>query len=386
MQVCIAGWYLEKFDDFYQVMHRVNKKHPVKVVSNRKSDYLKTLDIPWTYRGNTGLEWGAYNNFLFDGWDCKSDVLFCHDDIIFYPYVVNGEIKPPELMFDKIAEMGVDQCYIFSSRTEDVENHSQHGRMVFMSGKFLAKAKESGGFFFDSKNCGYTEGSHQDVKEGMGCLGYNAGIISFHAQAQCIGGNVHRRAYIPAFGLAVRGNVQPEKVRYGKWLAKSGEFAENAKRRLHLGCGTNVLKGYTNVDLFEPNADVNADVRALPFADNSFDWIEAHHLIEHLPIGETVDALREWKRVVEPGGHVFLSCPDLIACMSALVDSENTEIWSGFIRAIYGQDDPGMPHRNGFCIASLSDALNKAGFVDVEVKSVIGYRPTPSLLAIAKKE
>jgi hypothetical protein len=45
-----------------------------------------------------------------------------------------------------------------------------------------------------------------------------------------------------------------------------------------------------------------------------------------------------------------------------------------------------MIHRTGYCRKSLESKMIESGFVNVEVKSVIGYRPTPSLLGIGQKQ
>ena len=387
MSVCVVGWYLDKFDDFYMTMHKVNKKHPVHVVAHRDSPYLRDMDLPYTLRENVGLEWGAYNHYLMHVWDGEGNVLFCHDDIIFHPLVVGDNVLPPEGMFDNIAAMGVDQAYIFSSRAEDVENASHHGRMVFCSKSFLQTAKELGGFFFDPKNRGYTDGSKPEVRAEMGCLGYNAGIIAFHSQAAVIGKDVHRRAYVPSFGLAVRGEEKSEKVTYGKFLAQAADISKAAHDRLHLGCGENYMPGFVNVDLHDPGADVRADVRSLPFEDGSFDWVESHHLIEHLTHDDAVKAITEWRRVLRPGGHMFLSCPDLVSCVATLKDATfNPALWEGFARAVYGTDEPGMKHQFGYCRESLEATMKAAGFNEIEVKTAIGYRPTPSLIGICRKE
>ena len=390
MSICVAGWYLSKFDECYMVLHRVKDKYPVHVVSNRESPYLQTIDLPYTVRENTGLEWGAYNHYLMHIWDGESNVLFMHDDIAFHPFVTSGsDVVPPEKMFDNLAALDgvIDQCYVFSSRAEDVENYSRHGRMVWMSKAFLSKAKELGGFWYDDKNKGHISGFDSEQQKEMGCLSYNAGIIAFHSQAQIIGGKVHQRAYIPSFALAKRGETDLEKIRYGKWLSKSSELSSAATDKLHLGCGENHWDGYTNIDLYSDKADVKADVRELPFRDGSFDWVESHHLIEHLNKTDAKNALSEWRRVLRPGGHMFLSCPDLVACVMGLKDAaENVDLWDAFARAVYGEDNPGLLHKHGYSRDALYAAMVAAGYVDVEVKTVIGYRPTPSLLAIGRKE
>ena len=385
MNICVVGWYLEKFDDFYASLSRIMDKHNVFVVANRRDNFLDDMAIPYVVRENTGLEWGAYNHYLMNIWP-GGDTLFCHDDIGLNPIVDNVEIRPPEWIFDRIAQCGVDQAYIFGSRHEDVENYGQHGRMVFMSDAFLRKAMEMGGFFFDGKNEGYTSGEDQDLREKYGCLGYNAGIIAFHNQAKLIGGNVHRKIFIPAFDLAKRGVPQNKTLEYGKFTDKIGRMIETAKDKIHVGCGENVWPEYVNVDLHNSKADVMADAKSLPFDDSSLDLVEAHHLIEHLGKNEAVAALREWCRVLRHGGHVFLSCPDINFMAKSLLEAQGKpELWEGFIGSIYGTEESGMVHRYGYSPESIGAAFSAAGLSLIAAKTAIGFRPTPSVLAIAQK-
>lgn len=52
---------------------------------------------------------------------------------------------------------------------------------------------------------------------------------------------------------------------------------------------------------------VQASLTALPFADASFDLVCAYDVIEH--IEDDVQALREIRRVLKPGGHFHLTVP-----------------------------------------------------------------------------
>lgn len=47
----------------------------------------------------------------------------------------------------------------------------------------------------------------------------------------------------------------------------------------------------------------------LPFRDGTLDTILGQHVIEHLPDADA--ALREWRRVLRPGGRVALATPNL---------------------------------------------------------------------------
>ena len=385
LNICVAGWYLDAFDDWYASLYRVKDKYRVHVVANRESDYLATIDLPHTVRGNTGLEWGAYHYYLMRVWDGHGGVLFCHDDIEMLPVVVDGEIVEPEYVFDKIAESGVDAAYIFGSRHEDVENRGMHGRMIYMGEQFLRRVREDGGFYHDHRNHGYTDGEDSHLRDEYGCEGYNAGILAFDAQRKRIGGDVNRKMYIPAFSLAKRGVRGSAVVHYGQWMDRVGREIEDAEKKLHIGCGDNYWASHTNVDLHNRKADILADACDLPVGAESYDLVESHHLIEHMPKSKAERALAEWLRVLKPGGKIFLSCPDIVAFFDLLRDSDAPEVWDSLLAAVYGQESPGMAHQYGYSRRSLRLALEAAGFVDVEVKTAVGHRPTPSLLAFARK-
>jgi SAM-dependent methyltransferase len=64
---------------------------------------------------------------------------------------------------------------------------------------------------------------------------------------------------------------------------------------------------YRSLDLFDPGADVKADLRDLPFDDGAFDLILSSHVLEHLP--DDAPALAELARVLHPGGRAVIMVP-----------------------------------------------------------------------------
>lgn len=82
-------------------------------------------------------------------------------------------------------------------------------------------------------------------------------------------------------------------------------------RRLHVGCGTEILEGWCNVDIQDlPGVDVVVDVtREFPFRD--IEYIFSEHFIEHLGFEAAVRFLQDCLRSLRPGGVLRLTTPNL---------------------------------------------------------------------------
>ena len=78
--------------------------------------------------------------------------------------------------------------------------------------------------------------------------------------------------------------------------------------RLNLGCGDKILQEYINVDVASERAgkkpNVVSDIRKLTFDDNYADEILSVHVIAHFWRWEVYDILKEWIRVLKPGGKL----------------------------------------------------------------------------------
>jgi len=154
--------------------------------------------------------------------------------------------------------------------------------------------------------------------------------------------------------------------------------AHVAPVRLHLGCGPEHRAGWVNVDA---NPDTRPQVvsRAehLPmFEDASVDEIEACHLFEHFCHHEALAALREWSRVLKPGGKLSLELPNLERCIRTLgqvTDKKGVDLG---LCGIFGYppaietDGVFQVHKWGWTPQSLGEAMKNAGFTHVREEPV----------------
>jgi len=101
----------------------------------------------------------------------------------------------------------------------------------------------------------------------------------------------------------------------------------------------------------------------LPYEDNSVDVIICMQALEHVTKYAVVPTLREWHRVLKPGGKLQLQVPDLEwACIHWL--SHQTTGWN--IDVIYGtQTHEGQYHKTGFSMQILGQYFAVAGGFNV---------------------
>jgi SAM-dependent methyltransferase len=148
--------------------------------------------------------------------------------------------------------------------------------------------------------------------------------------------------------------------------------------RLNLGCGDKILAGYINVDVVESRAgrrpDVICDLHDLSvFESNYADEILAVHVVEHFWQWEVIDILKEWVRVLKPGGKMILECPNLISAAQEFLKNPDEAALGGkpgqrSMWVFYGDPswkDPLMIHRWGYTPNSLGYVMHMAGLADL---------------------
>jgi predicted SAM-dependent methyltransferase len=124
------------------------------------------------------------------------------------------------------------------------------------------------------------------------------------------------------------------------------------------------IPGFKTLDLRDgPDTDYVGDVADLTrFANATVHELYASNVLEHFPIPKTLEVLKEWRRVLVPGGKLLVSVPDFDVCVKLYLKLGLTD-WVQYL--IWGdQKHPLNFHYANFTYATLANLLMKAGFSD----------------------
>jgi len=142
-------------------------------------------------------------------------------------------------------------------------------------------------------------------------------------------------------------------------------------RKVNIGCGFDRRDGYLNVDFQDfHDPDLVADVRdmaALP--DGHFEEALAVDVLEHLPRSDTLNALREWRRVLADGGRLHLQLPDVMGVAYLLRTRDSAAEHEEQLHSLFGtQAYTGDFHLAGFTDLHLIESLAEAGFDHISLE------------------
>jgi predicted SAM-dependent methyltransferase len=158
-------------------------------------------------------------------------------------------------------------------------------------------------------------------------------------------------------------------------------FESCPTRKLQIGSGQNILKGWLNTDLKPTKEIVYLDARKrFPFDDYSFDCILCEHLIEHIEYQKGIEFLCECFRVLRPGGKIRIATPDL-RFLIELYNTQKTELQNRYISWIVDYFLPNIGiyqdtfvinnffrnwgHKFIYDYKSLQDAMSRVGFINI---------------------
>lgn len=126
--------------------------------------------------------------------------------------------------------------------------------------------------------------------------------------------------------------------------------------KLNLGCGTIPLDGYENLDA----KNCRPIYPLSEFADESVDEVRASHVLEHFPNAEIGGVLKEWTRVLKPGGTLRIAVPDFEKVAVSYVNGNPSRLpIHGYVMG--GQVDEHDFHKSLFDRESLEAEMRAVG-------------------------
>lgn len=143
--------------------------------------------------------------------------------------------------------------------------------------------------------------------------------------------------------------------------------------KVHLGCWHRIIPGFVHVDLCDmPHVEHKSSIDNLPFfADGSAQLIYCSHALEYFDRDQALDVLREWYRVLAPGGLLRLAVPDFEALIKVY---QTSGALANVLGPLYGKmaiSSNGSPatlyHKTTYDEASLRVLLRQCGFVNPEL-------------------
>lgn len=183
-------------------------------------------------------------------------------------------------------------------------------------------------------------------------------------------------------------------TRNRSWLVRKARWA--GKEYLNIGCGYNLYEGFVNADyVWKPGVlawDISRlDKEPFPFASGTFKGIYTEHCLEHVDLAAGWANVREYHRLLRPGGHVRIIVPD----GEIYIDGYVARRAGKDVQLPYAvQEKEATPmisinrvsrdaHRFLYDFETLAHMLREAGFTDIR-KERFGQGQDPMLLRDSK--
>jgi predicted SAM-dependent methyltransferase len=145
-------------------------------------------------------------------------------------------------------------------------------------------------------------------------------------------------------------------------------FAVGDTLKLQIGSRTRA-PGWKTLDLVAgPDVDYAGDCEDLSqFDSNAIEMLYASHVLEHVPYPRLAATLKEWHRVLMPGGKLMVAVPDMNILAQLFVKPEvkGTDKVILMRMMFGGQLDDTDYHHIGFDLELLGVHLHMTGFDDI---------------------
>ncbi|MBI3601329.1 MAG: hypothetical protein HY209_00300 [Candidatus Omnitrophica bacterium] len=146
--------------------------------------------------------------------------------------------------------------------------------------------------------------------------------------------------------------------------------------KLHVGCGTNKIPGWVNIDAVEScQPDLIHDLsKPLPYPDLSADELRAESVLEHFDKYMRYCVCSDWVRVLKVGGFIHIGVPDFKKLLFRFFKFR----FDDFVDTFFGENMWESEiyighfgnHKWGYSQKSLTAFLGQFGIEPVEVKTI----------------
>jgi predicted SAM-dependent methyltransferase len=139
----------------------------------------------------------------------------------------------------------------------------------------------------------------------------------------------------------------------------------NEIRKLHIGCGSNILDGWLNTDIKGNNRHIMFMDAGNPFPipEQSFDYVFSEHLFEHLTYEQAKNMLSECYRILKPNGIIRIATPDIRFLIDLYLNPQK-EINKSYIE--FDSKRSGLPPHPIFAINRFHTAWGHKIIYDAE--------------------
>ena len=184
--------------------------------------------------------------------------------------------------------------------------------------------------------------------------------------------------FVPDTALAMRFSI---KAAVGRFFSR--KYRQPKNTLLHLGCGSNIMVDFENLDFYRnrfwKTDFVGHDLRyPLPYEDKVFEGAFSEHVIEHLYPSHAINLLREVQRVLKPGAIFRICVPDLkkyIAFYNGDRSDSKFAKFSSGCEAIWNLTQ-NWGHVSCWDAQMLGNQLLDAGFKSIkECQYLVGHDP-----------
>ncbi len=146
--------------------------------------------------------------------------------------------------------------------------------------------------------------------------------------------------------------------------------------KINLGSGSIRIKNFKSIDAHPfATSDIIGGIKKIKLKSDSVNIIYNSHVLEHVGRLKTFSVLKEWHRILRPGGSLYISVPNVEVLYKMYLDNINEyhdpnkrKLIDMIVGIIHGGQNYRLNvHYNGFSFITLEHLLVAIGFEKVEL-------------------